>query len=324
MRQMPNDIPIELRSTLVDDQGRPYKEFRTGLTPRYGLVWLHIALGYAVLVGALAGIALMDPGFPADLLVAALGALVIGYTLAYLNNFFHEAAHYNLLPDRRANDRATNAALGWLYGSTIADYRRVHYKHHRALGTTQDSENSYFDALRVRYLLAGLFGVKALRTLGRHRRAASGARSGDDDGGPGRSAWWIALSAALHLAIAGGLWLAGFEAAGAAWVCGVVLVTPFFISLRQVLEHRSEEADAHLDYREVDHGAVNRLFGDGPLANTLGSAGFNRHALHHWDPGISYTRLRDVERYLLHTPAAGEIQKRQTTYSETFLRLLEL
>jgi fatty acid desaturase len=323
MQQIPNDIPIEWRSTLVDDEGRSYKEFRAGLTPRYGRVWLHISTGYAALVAVLAGIALLDPDFPASVLAAAVGALLIGYTLAYLNNFFHEAAHYNLLPNRRANDRATNAALGWLYGSTIADYRRVHYQHHRALGTTQDSENSYFDALRVRYLLAGLFGVKVLRTLGRHRRVASGEAS-ENGSGQARTSWWILLSGGVHIAIAGGLWLAGFPAASVAWLCGVVLVTPFFISLRQVLEHRSEEADAHLDYHEVDHGAVNRLFGDGPVANTLGSAGFNRHALHHWDPGISYTRLRDVERYLLRTPAAPEIQKRQTTYSETFLRLLEL
>ena len=323
MQQIPNDIPIEWRSTLVDGQGRSYKEFRTGLTPRYGLVWLQISLGYVVLAAVLTGLAMLDPGFPASIIAAAVGALLIGYTLAYLNNFFHEAAHYNLLPNRRANDRATNAALGWLYGSTIADYRRVHYQHHRALGTTQDSENSYFDALRVRYLLAGLFGVKVLRTLGRHRRVAQGTPS-ENGSGRTRSLWWIVLCIGLHLTIAGGLWLAGFEAAGAAWLCGVVLVTPFFISLRQALEHRSEEAEAKLDYREVDHGAVNRLFGDGPVANTLGSAGFNRHALHHWDPGIPYTRLRDVERYLMNTPAAAEIQKRQTTYSETFLRLLEL
>jgi fatty acid desaturase len=321
MQQIPNDIPIELRSTLVDDQGRPYRAFRAELTPRFWLVWLHISLGYLALVAVIATLAILDPGLPASIVAAAVGALLIGYTLAYLNNFFHEAAHYNLLPKRRVNDRATNAVLGWLYGSTIADYRKVHYQHHRALGTTQDSESSYFDALRVRYLLAGLFGVKVLRTLGRHRRVAQG--KSDDERGRGSTAW-ILFSIGLHLAIFGGLWLLGFEVAAVAWICGVVLVTPFFISLRQVLEHRSEEAEAHLDYREVDHGAVNRLFGDGPVANTLGSAGFNRHALHHWDPGISYTRLRDVERYLLRTPAAAEIKKRQTTYSETFLRLLEL
>lgn len=247
MGQIPNDIPIEWRSTLVDDQGRSYKEYRAGLAPRYGVVWLHISLGYAVLVAVLAGIAILDPGFPESALVVAAGALLIGYTLAFLNNFFHEAAHFNLLPSRRANDRATNAALGWLYGSTIADYRRVHYQHHRALGTTQDSENSYFDALQVRYLLAGLFGVKVLRTLGRHRRVAEGKRS-DTGNAKARSSGWILFSIGLHLSIAGGLWLAGFEAAGAAWLCGVVLVTPLFISLRQLLEHRSEEAEAHLDY----------------------------------------------------------------------------
>ena len=35
--------------------------------------------------------------------------------------------------------------------------------------------------------------------------------------------------------------------------------------------------------------------GDGPLASTLGGAGFNRHLLHHWEPKISYTRFRELE-----------------------------
>jgi hypothetical protein len=60
------------------------------------------------------------------------------------------------------------------------------------------------------------------------------------------------------------------------------------------------------------------------VANTLGSAGFNRHALHHWEPNLSYTRLQDVERYLLRTPVAPAVRSRQTTYWDTFLRLLEL
>ena len=132
------------------------------------------------------------------------------------------------------------------------------------------------------------------------------------------------LSVVIHLAIAAGLWALGSPAAALAWVFGVAFAAPFFIGLRQVLEHRAEDARADIDYTVVDQGAVTRLFGDGPVASTLGSAGFNRHALHHWDPNVSYTRLRDVERYLLRTPAAPAIRERQTTYSETFLRLLEL
>jgi hypothetical protein len=105
---------------------------------------------------------------------------------------------------------------------------------------------------------------------------------------------------------------------------GELLFFPFFVSLRQTLEHRDEDADPAADYAQVDHGATNRLFGDGPVANTLGSAGFNRHALHHWEPQVSYTRLRQLELYLLRTELEPMVRERQTTYRKTLLRLLEL
>jgi fatty acid desaturase len=252
--------------------------------------------------------------------------LVIGYTLQYLNNFFHEAAHHNLAPGRARNDRLTNLLMGWLYGSSIATYRRTHFQHHRALGTTEDSENSYFDALGIRYLAGGLFGIKVVRSLRRWRQTQRSleARAPGAEGMGGSRIAWIAIAAGVNLAIAAGLVALGSWAAAAAWLAGLLVVFPFLASLRQLLEHRSEEASASVDYTEVDHGPVNRLFGDGPLASTLGSAGFNRHALHHWEPQVSYTRLKDIERYLLRTRVAALVRDRQTSYRDTFLRLLEL
>jgi hypothetical protein len=87
------------------------------------------------------------------------------------------------------------------------------------------------------------------------------------------------------------------------------------------LEHRDENARRDVDYAHTPHGAINRLFGDGPLASTLGGAGFNRHLIHHWEPQISYTRLREVEQFLMETPAAEDLRHRQTTYVRTFARL---
>lgn len=313
---MHQDIPISLKGRLVDERGVAYREFRKELRPRYWRVWLDIALGYATVAGVIAAIAGLDPGLPLAVPVVAIGALTGGYGLAYLNNFFHEAAHHNLHPDRRRNDLLANLSMGWLFGSSIGAYRTIHFQHHRALGTTEDSENSYFDPLRIRYLVAGLTGVKVLRTLRRYREMGS---DGEDRSRLG----WSALAALASLALATGLWLAGAEAAGAAWLGALLLGFPFFVSLRQLLEHRSEDADRHEDYREVDHGAVNRLFGDGPVASTIGGAGFNRHALHHWEPNLSYTRLPELERWLLRTEAASLVEQRQTTYARTFRRLLE-
>ncbi len=322
-----NDIPLSLKSTLVDDRGVAYREFRRSLTPRWTRIWLEIGAAYAVLAATLIALVLSSPDLPWAIPAALAGAAVIGYTLQYLNNFFHEAAHYNLAPGRSRNDHLTNLLMGWLFASSIALYRRTHFQHHRALGTTEDSENSYFDALGIRYLAGGLFGVKVVRSLrrwGQVQRSLEARASGSsprrtDRGSPGSgsrpsSTWgsppcWSTV---------------GSPAAAAAWLAGLLVVFPFLASLRQLLEHRSEEASASVDYTVVDHGAVNRLFGDGPLASTLGSAGFNRHALHHWEPQVSYTRLEDIERYLLRTPIADAVRDRQTSYRDTFLRLLEL
>lgn len=317
-----NDIPLSLKAELVDDQGVTYRDFRRGLAPRWGRVWLELCGAYLVLALALAGIVLLDPGWPLALVVAIAGGIVIGYTIHFINCFFHEAVHYNVLPGRRTNDLATNVLMGWLFGSSVALYRRVHWQHHRALGTTMDSENSYFDALRLGYLVQGLTGIKGLRTLREYRRVGYATANAEETDHTKRLVW-LALSALVNLGIAGGLILLGSAPAAAAWLIGLVIVFPFIASLRQLLEHRSASADPRADYREVNHGPVNRLFGDGPLASTMGSAGFNRHAIHHWEPQLSYTRLADVEAYLLRTDVAPLIRGRQTSYADTFLRLFE-
>jgi fatty acid desaturase len=320
-----NDIPLSLKATLIDDRGMPYREFRKGLEPRWARVWLALGSAYLVLAATVAALVLIEPGLPLAVPVTLAGALIIGYTIHAINCFFHEAAHYNVIPGRRANDLVTNLLMGWMFGSSVALYRRIHFQHHRALGTTMDSENSYFDALRIRYLAEGIVGLRLLRVLRQYREteAAMAPSPRPPDEGRGRVAW-LSVAAVVNLGIVVGLVLLSSPVAAIAWVAGLLIVFPFMVSLRTVLEHRSEEADPGVDYRTIDHGPVNRLFGSGPLASTVGSAGFNRHAIHHWEPQLSYTRLADVEAYLLRTEVAPLIRERQTTYVDTFLRLLEL
>jgi len=323
-----NDIPFSAKATLVDEGGVRYRAFRGTLTPRWHLVWLHMGAGYAVLAGLVFALAAFAGRSAAGIAFALLAGISIGYVMEFLSNFFHEAAHWNVAPGRARNDLLANLLLAWQAGLSIEAYRPIHFQHHRSLGTTMDSENSYFDALRVAYLAAGLFGLKTVRTLRRYRqieRAQRAKRSGDPGQPVAVRLFWMGAAGGVRLGVAALLWVvAGSPVAAVAWLWGVVFVFPFFGSLRQLLEHRAEEADADADYRAVDHGPTNRLFGDGPLASTLGSAGFNRHALHHWEPTISYTRLRDVQRFLESTALEPAIRERQTTYLDTFLRLLEL
>lgn len=319
-----NDIPVSLKATLVDDRGVPYREFRRALQPRWWRIWLELGAAYLALTAILAGLIAWDPGWPLALPAVLAAGLAIGYVVHFINCFFHEATHYNIVPGRRRNDAAANLLMGWMFGSGIALYRQIHWQHHRALGTTMDSENSYFDALRIGYLIEGLVGVNLLRTLrGYHATEAELTEaSGRRPEARGRIRWLV-IAALVNLTLVALLW-AFSPVAALAWVGGLLVVFPFIVSLRTVLEHRSEEADTKVDYRHEDHGPVNRLFGSGPVANTLGSAGFNRHAIHHWEPQLSYTRLADVEAYLLRTELAPLVRERQTTYAQTFLRLLEL
>ena len=107
-----------------------------------------------------------------------------------------------------------------------------------------------------------------------------------------------------------------------AWLLGVGLVLPFFLAIRQLLEHRDFQARSHIDYRIHAHGPTHRLFGDSLVAKTVGGAGFNRHLLHHWEPQISCTQLRALENFLMQTVAADIIRRHQTTYFATFLQLM--
>lgn len=323
--QLPNDIPLSLKATLVDDRGVPWREFRRTLEPRWWRVVLELAAAYSVMAGVLALLVVLDPGLPWAIPAALAGGFVLGYTIHFINLFMHEAAHFNLVPGRRRNDLAANVLMGWMFGSSVALYRRIHWQHHRALGTTMDSENSYFDALRIRFLVEGLTGMKLLRTKRQHQETERVLQAaGKPPVSERERLAWLGIAAGVNLGIAAGLVLLGSVVAAVAWLGGLLVVFPFIASLRTLLEHRSEEADAKVDYHVVDHGPVNRIFGSGPLASTVGSAGFNRHAIHHWEPQLSYTRLADVEEYLLRTDVAPLVRERQTSYADTFLRLLEL
>lgn len=316
------------KKALADSRGVPFREFKAALKPRYGRVWLALLSGHAALAALLAGAAGAQAALPRLFwpAAAAIGALLIGYALAYVQLFFHEAAHYNLAPGRRRNDMLANLFIGsfitGIFGQSVAQYRVVHFDHHRHLGTTRDPERSYFEALTPRFIAESLTGIRVLRVIATYRRSAgTGSASG---GAPGRGLLNIHFfsSLALHGAVIGGALLLRQWVAAFAWAAGLGLVYPFFNGVRQVLEHRSESARPDVNYAEVDHGAVNRLFGGGPLASTLGGAGFNRHLLHHWEPQISCTRFRELERYLLDTAAADALRSHQTTYWATFRALL--
>ncbi|MEU8267312.1 fatty acid desaturase [Sphaerisporangium sp. NPDC049002] len=319
------DIGMVRPSTLVDTSGRRYVDFRRTLRPRWGVVWgtlLAGHLGLALSAVAVAWLGSTAAGrLPTAIAPAVAGGLAIGFCLHYLTTYLHEGAHYNLAPARRASDVLTNIFVGSLVGMDVKAYRKVHFDHHRYLGTTRDPERSYFLPLDSRFLLEGVTGVRLVRALKEYRELM---RSKSPTAETGRTASFgpVFLAACLvNGSIVGcALWRGAFALA-VSWVLGQLVFLPLINTVRQVLEHRSEFADDSTDYRRVAHGPVNRLFGGGPFATVFGSAGFNRHLLHHWDPSVSFTRLGEVERFLMGTEIAPLLRQRQTTYYRAWRQL---
>ncbi|TKD51730.1 fatty acid desaturase family protein [Sphingomonas baiyangensis] len=303
----PPFTPAAFRQRMFAETGGDYAQYRRLLTPRYGRAWLDIALGYAALCGWLVLVA-QAGGLVAGLAAASIGAIGVGFLVAYLQLFIHEAAHFNLAASKRVNDRIADWAICWQIGTTIAAYRATHGEHHRHLGRERDTEISYRHALTRRFVIEMLTGVHALRVFlsrrGEARSTAGGSRVPLLRG--------IAIHAVLLVAmLALGAWPAAL-----AWVGGIAVAFPFFATVRQLLEHRALPGMA-------DEGdAVTRLFDDGVFARIFGGAGFNRHLLHHLEPQISYTRLADLEAFIMQTTMRADLAARRTTYARTFAELL--
>ena len=313
-----------IKSNIINNKGVNYLDFRKSLTPRYFWVWFDIFLCYASMIVVVAIIVFMQKLFPAwFILTVPVGALLVGYIVQAIHLFIHEASHYNLSSDKKRNDLLSNIFLGLLVGLDVQFFRTNHAVHHRYVGTVRDTEKSYFDGLTWRLVLESLTGIRALKVvMHRNKNVKLNSAAGLGTEIVNKNNRMFIAAAFLNLFLVVVFFVSGFWQVSLAWMIGFGAVLPFFASLRNILEHRTEEAQASINYNAVPPGYTTRLYGAGLIARTMGTAGFNRHLLHHWDPQISYTRLKDVEDFLMDSPLSSELQQSRTTYLKTFSMLL--
>ncbi len=290
-----------IRARVNAETGGDYSEYRNGLAPDYGMVRRDIALGYLALAAIIAAVGM------AGLFAIPAGAALIGFAIAYLQLFIHEAAHFGLAADRDANDRIADRFICWQVGTDIASYRATHWEHHRSLGGPGDTEVSYRNRLSLGFLAAMLTGVHAVRVfLTRKSAPAKGAKKSL---APLVGALrFMASSSSRSWRSAGGRpRLRGSPE----WAFSSPFSQPSG-SFWNIVRRSGEGGNM----------AVTRLFGDGLFDRVFGAAGFNRHMLHHLEPQVSYTRLPDLEQYLMTTSAQAELDARRSTYSGAFAALV--
>lgn len=311
------------KSLLRNQRNERYVDFRERLKQNYWLLAFHIFIGYAVLVLTVVGVVFSQQNFPLLFWgVIPFASILIGYTVSALHLFMHEASHYNFAINKKKNDLLSNVFIGFLIGMETNYYRSVHFVHHRLIGTAADTEKSYFEGMTRTFFFETLTGVRLLKVIA-HRAKNIKSNYGEQNGKRiiTKNNFVFIAAILLHCLLVISLLCFAYWQAATAWVIGMGIMFPFFAMFRQTLEHRTPEAKAEIDYSIVDQGASHRMFGEGIVASTMGAAGFNFHLIHHWDPSIPYTRLKDVELFLLETPLRDELNASRTTYLKTFLLL---
>lgn len=313
-------IKIVLKNRL----GESYNQFKKTLTPDYAKAWRDIAIGWILLsVTVLLGGWLLQQTLYTGWLIfiTIVTSAFAGFLVSYLVNFFHEAAHFNLSADKNKNEIYANLFIGLLIGQSIQYYRIVHWEHHKSLGTTTDTERSYFESPGFKFMLASVTGIRAIKLLLLRNNFVTKDIEKFTRQIKSISRKQLLFSIVFHLVILTVMaffrqwWLI------AAWCIAIGCWYPLFGSLRQVLEHRDDHADKKTNYSSQPHGKFTRIFGDSLFDKTFGSAGFNKHLLHHLEPQVSYTRLDDLEKFLGETIIGHHIRKKRASYWTTFTNL---
>ena len=302
--------------SVVDKNQVTYTSFRKTLLPYYQKVWRDIFIGWVFLILPI----MVSPFIPDTIfiIVAIFFPVYFGYVLAYLHLFIHEAAHFNLHPSKGTNENIASWFICPLFAIDLKKYRKIHWAHHLHLAEPEDAEVSYFNALTFSFFMKMVTGVHAWKTVKHRQKNSVKNNNAKKDNG-----WILPGTIIFHLGIMLACWFAGSWPLVFAWLIGLVIVFPFLATLRQILEHRDELAGKDFRFYSQSRTRISRLFGDDLFSRTFGAAGFNMHMIHHWDPQISYTRLRDVLSFLRESSVTSAyVDNSRTSYKKVFYRLL--
>ena len=304
---------------VVNEKGMSYADFRQQLFPRYSKVWKDAGIGYFFLIFFSTLFLWMNTRFHFYWWLFIIPfSIAIGYIAAYIALFIHEAGHFNIHPDKKKNDRMATLLLCLPFGLSMKSYRKIHWQHHLHLGTPQDTEVSYFNGLSKLFILETLTGFHLIRTIVKKEKNGLLTKEQLSQSRAMLLAGFLLHSTILVISLIAGHW-----AFAICWLIAFGIFFPFFATIRQLLEHRDELAKTGTDYTKQPHGKVSRLFVHTLLSSSFGAAGFTRHLIHHWDPQVSYTRLDDIETFLLSCPkTASIISTSRTTYFSTWKKLV--
>lgn len=311
---------------LCDSTGKNYIHLRRELKIKPWAICSNILTSWFMIFGQsliFLMLAKAKPGLAVMFPVVLIGSLWFGFWIVAYAAHFHEAAHYNLTENRHINDLLAMVLFTPILGLRIQNYRASHWDHHKYLGTPRDTEITYISALSTRKIFLWLTGIYTLQSIWRYSLnfLSADRRTAETKGIFDILIGTIYFGTVQAIILFSLVHFISFACA-VSWIIGLFVYAPFFSGLRQTLEHRSLKADAASDYRKTPHGEVNRMFGNDFFSRNFGSAGFNRHLLHHLDPSVSYTCFDEMEYFLMDTSLRSYLEENRTTYYSTLKEMV--
>ncbi len=219
----------------------------------------------------------------------------------------HEGSHFQFAKSRFLNDVFTNFTAGLFLGTEVGSYRKIHTLHHRNLGNSLDPENSYENEFDFTWIVTVLSGLHTLKTI-KSRESRINSRS------------QLLMSITTLLIHSSIICFAVYQEKFMfvlIWTLSWFFLMPALAASRNLIEHRFSDSMMNFELQETLIGFPNvttRLFTKSKSSKLLGSVGFDRHLLHHWDPSISAKDLKKVHEFLSTTELGPMLEEIPSTY----------
>ncbi|MEQ1803544.1 MAG: fatty acid desaturase [Gammaproteobacteria bacterium] len=239
-------------------------------------------------------------------LPAYLAVIVCVIHQRLLSEWFHEATHWNLLPDRGWNDRVADLLIGPFNGTRVRNNRPGHFRHHaaREYFVPADPDTAKAAATTRRDLWTGVLrDVTGQTALSAFLRASGGAAAGDAGARTAGRADGTTPAGGIDRAWFGGLALlhgAGFAATLAAgrwelyplYFGALLTLYPLANRVRLYAQHAEIATDGSV---RLNGSTASRTFHAGLLEQVLlHGPMIMYHHEHHARPALPYRALRVI------------------------------
>jgi fatty acid desaturase len=311
----------------INNNETSYFEFKKKLKVYYPKVYLLTLLPILTLVLVISATFFIEKNFTQNffstITIVIFLSIIIGLIFHHIQNIIHAAIHNNLHKNLKINDFIANI-LGLFTASEINEVKKIHWKHHKFVGTYDDPESSYLYPLNLKKIIFYFLGVAMVQyALGYSKQTSENAEKNFINKILSLFTLHRTFSLIFHLTCLSFFYFyLQSSVISFSWIYAFFALLPFFNSMQNILEHA--ETRGIRNSRNYKIKPVNRNFASDIFSKYIyGNFGSNKHALHHWDPSIHYSSLDEVCEFLEQSNFSETIKNHKSKYLEALKKILK-